>query len=182
MDARKRPLREMKLKQMQPVKAPPRIQAISGAWIGLTLFTGCGQAITGTFSGTESVTFTNAVAALTPNQITISLTEVNNDTMLGSLQSIYGSGTITGRPSGELSLVNFTLIQAYPNTITGITSSATVNCGTYVGKLVLSSTQISGTLTLTQPAALPATGPATQVQSISQICPQTRVISATKNS
>src|SRR3954467_5179184 len=79
----------------------------------------CSQTATGTYTGTESVTFSNSPITLSPTSITISLTATNNDTLVGSYQSTFGSGTLSGRPSGELSLP-FTLVQNYPG-ITPIT-------------------------------------------------------------
>lgn len=149
--------------------------------LNLLSLSGCGQTTTSTYIGTETVSFANT-AAISPTAVTVSLTVTNNDTVTGSLQSAVGRGNITGRPSGELAL-DYTLTQNYTvgpvQPIIPVTPTTSVHCGTYVGKLVLNKNQMSGTLSLTQPAA--ANGPVITPRSVGDACPANRTIAATKN-
>jgi hypothetical protein len=140
------------------------------------IFLGCGQAVTGTYVGNEVVTL--ATGSTQQVASTVSVTQNNNDVIVGTTESgIYGHGVLSGRPGGNVS-DNFTLKAQY----SGSALSTTVYCGTYIGKGIFTAQGFSVRLQLATPAAIPLPRPTNypNINAVTDICPSLRVITVSK--
>ena len=134
---------------------------------------GCGQMVTGTYQGTETVTVRGGTPA--SHSVTVSITQMSNDEIKGSMTSDRSRGDLAGRPNGAISHGPYTLLTTY----NGIpVPSGGLNCGTYTGQGTLTPQQFSIKLDLTQPAAAPTNLPG--IATVQDICPTSRVITATR--
>jgi hypothetical protein len=151
---------------------------------------GCGQNLSGTYTGNEQLAF-NGVSGGAPGNVTLALVQTSNDDVSGTIQGPYGTGVLQGRYEGtRLGAVKLTFQTSSMVTNTGAIAPtspiigpsgpiAPPTCGPYTGTLTINPTGFTGTLNYFQNVN-PATVPQGIVMPANYNCPQARTLTLTR--
>lgn len=118
----------------------------------IVFLSGCGTDHSGTYTGSETV----QVAGSSPQsgQVTLKVSNGDNNTLNGTYSSSLGNGTFSGTISGDGNqLTNVSISMPQISSGLSVNGTAVGNCsGNFVGSLSLTNNSISGSLNLNNPA------------------------------